>query len=495
MANFFIRTDSAITGPFSGVELREAALAGILGPDSIISGTPNGPWHLASNIGLFSEKRIALPHPPDVQVPQYQVRGMSGAFQGPFKLRELIGFAARGMLPTNATLQSTSPGPDGSPQPWIPVSRIQVLSACLNGNLALIDSQGHIIRRAIHPISAPVEVAHARTPSEVAKDVDKNDATAFASTTTSDTSPIDQATARVVPPPQQLNDAASVAGPPTAIMKLLRFLWQRLPTHIEGGLASFAMRLVPPAVALLILAGSGTAYLYWRNLPMSRGQVLGNWIATTDSDSVDAKPAFGISFKESGDCVIFNPAGDSWSGKFEWVARQEITDGFATQQSVTTTIDSAEPNHTQDMVQSTDGYLRFMGRGDYMPNIDGHPIRDVFVRREPTGLMLGYLTMVRYGKTGRSQQAAWVKLQKPKILKPVSELPVFVASSISELEATELLAVHGVPDEARRVYPYDLPGGKFSVEFSNSQLIRYGKTKLIITSNSHTHPDFLQMPK
>jgi hypothetical protein len=82
MAAFFIRTDAVASGPFTGVELREAAMAGILSPDSMIAGAPEGPWILASNAGLFSEKRVALPHPPNVAVPQYQVRGMPGAFQG-----------------------------------------------------------------------------------------------------------------------------------------------------------------------------------------------------------------------------------------------------------------------------------------------------------------------------------------------------------------------------------------------------------------------------
>jgi hypothetical protein len=99
MTEFFIKTDAGVLGPFSGVELRELALAGILRPDSNLSATAHGPWQLAGSAGLFSEKKTPLPHPSDVQLTRYQVRGMAGAIQGPFKLRELIGFAARGMLP------------------------------------------------------------------------------------------------------------------------------------------------------------------------------------------------------------------------------------------------------------------------------------------------------------------------------------------------------------------------------------------------------------
>ena len=141
MTEFFVLTDRYIVGPLTGVELREAALAGILRHDGIVGGSREGPWYSAADIGLFSEKKAALPHPPDIHVPQYQVRGMPGAFQGPFKLRELIGFAARGMLPADALLQG-----DDSDE-WIEVRRYRVLAAVLAGELVVVDESGNVVVR------------------------------------------------------------------------------------------------------------------------------------------------------------------------------------------------------------------------------------------------------------------------------------------------------------------------------------------------------------
>ena len=495
MATFFIRTDSTVTGPFTGVELREAALAGIIGPDSVISGTPEGPWHLATTIGLFSEKRIALPHPPDVQVPSYQVRGMSGAFQGPFKLRELIGFAVRGMLPTNAVLQSTLPTAGTSPQPWVPVNRLQILSACLNGDLALIDSRGQIIRLAIHSNATPSNVSNARVPSEVAKNVDENDATAFASMSPSTDLDANRSAAKPANVKNLIGTESSNTGSSPRTNRLTQFLRQKLsfPTQLDVG--AVALRLVPLLVSLLLLIGSGTAYWYWQSLPMSRTQVLGDWIERSDDGSESHLPRFGISFKENGDCVIFNPAGNSWSGKFQWAERRDHRDVFETPQSLTTIVDVAEPSHMLSDIQPTDGYVRFDGRGDDMPNIDGHPVQDVFVRRETTDVKIGYLTTVRYGKEGKSMQAAWVTLTKPVGWKPFDEPAELSATSISKVKASELLATYGVPDEARRVYPFDLPEGKFSLEFSNSQVIRYGKTKLIMAAQELRRPEVIEIAK
>lgn len=495
MASFYIRTDSAIIGPFTGVELREASLAGIVGPDSVISGTPTGSCYLALNIGLFSEKRIALPHPPDVQVPTYQVRGMSGAFQGPFKLRELVGFAVRGMLPTNALLQSTAAASDSTAQPWLPVERIPILSACLNGDLALIDSRGQVIRRAIQAKSAPVVVADARAPSEVAKNVDENDSTAFASTTTNTESQTDRAATGLSSTSRHRIGDAQDECPPSAITRALNSLGRRLslPADFEFGLA--VKRFVPVVAVMFVLASGAVAYLYWQNMPMSRAQVLGEWIDSSGSDTADFQPQFGIAFGEDGSCVIFNVNGDCWSGSFEWLARKDDGDGFETQQSLTTQTDEAEPNHVLDRVLPTDGLLRFGGRGDYSPDIDGHGVREVFVRREPSSLKLGYLTSVRFDKTGKSQDAAWVTLQQPKGLEPLDGGPDLLAESLSKVKASDLLATHGVPDEARRIYPFDLPGGKFNVEYANSQLIRYGKTKLVMNEAGLSRPDFLQTSK
>ncbi|MCG8652869.1 MAG: hypothetical protein MI861_23720, partial [Pirellulales bacterium] len=129
MTDFYLKIDDRVLGPFSGVEVREAALAGVVSPRMGISNSPQGPWTLASLTGLFSESNIPLPHPEGTHVPQFRLTGVSEALQGPFKLRELIGFAVRRMLPPDALLQSDSHSH------WVPVTRINVLSACLQGDL------------------------------------------------------------------------------------------------------------------------------------------------------------------------------------------------------------------------------------------------------------------------------------------------------------------------------------------------------------------------
>jgi hypothetical protein len=158
MTLFFIRTDSCSAGPFTGVELREAALAGILSPESQLAATPSGPWVDAMKAGLFSEDRLPLPHPHEVLAPQFHVRGMAGASQGPFKLRELIGFAARGLLPRDSLFLS---GPD---QPWITIDRLRILLACVAGELTMLNLQGQVVLRASRPATSTLDLTALRTP-------------------------------------------------------------------------------------------------------------------------------------------------------------------------------------------------------------------------------------------------------------------------------------------------------------------------------------------
>ena len=141
MISFFVCTEDSVAGPFTGVELREAAMAGILRYEAIVGGGAHGPWFRAADVGLFSEKRTALPHPPGVEVASYQVRGLKGGEEGDYKLRELIGFAARGLLPADAQLR-----PANSSK-WFPITRIKILQSTLAGELVLLDEHGAIVVR------------------------------------------------------------------------------------------------------------------------------------------------------------------------------------------------------------------------------------------------------------------------------------------------------------------------------------------------------------
>lgn len=472
MTAFFIRTDSAVAGPFTGVELREAALAGILGADSLIGGSPQGPWILAGAAGLFSEDRIALPHPPDVLVPQYQVRGMPGAFRGPFKLRELIGFASRGMLPLDALLQS---GPD---QPWIPVDRLQVLAACLHGELAMIDPRGHVIRRAVGPTHQRLDLTAARAPMDLARSARGDDSTAFASAPTSGAVRSEIAT---MPPKQASEQSRGDRNGERSWVPLARRVldWTR---HWDAAdrftLRSIAHRALPVIGLLMAITMVTSALAYWKRLPMPREAMIGDWIGRVGAAN-DSQRAYGIAFRDDGSCVVFNPAGSSWTGDYMWAERPTESQSLRTIGPFTVDIESAEPHHDSDFVRPSDGYIRFTGRDGQMPVIDGHRISDAFVRRESETLRIGYLTRVEFGQAHKSMQAAWLTLQQLVPAIHNRHRIDALAKSVSAMNPIDLLSTCGVPDEARKIYPFELGPAHRDSQFLDAQLIRYADRRWI----------------
>ncbi len=460
MTAFFVRTDASIVGPFTGVELREAALAGILFPDSLIAGSPQGPWYPASGIGLFSEKKTPLPHPPGTVVPQYQVRGMAGAFQGPFKLRELIGFAARGMLPADALLQSDPAAL------WISASRFRILAACLSGDLVLLDRDGRIINRATHITARKIDLTETRVPASAAKNTDHRDKTTFASETRGHVPPIHQS----VVSSNSKNETDTPEQPrrdwfPFRIrLAVPDQVWYRLHPR----------RLAPVAVTLLLFAAVGSAFSYWKQIPMHRNSMLGEWIGSIDDTS---EPSFGIAFHDNNQCVIVNTTGDCWSGDFEWLERSDDQIGFDSAQTVAATIDVASPSHATSEVRSTDGYLVLSGIGRELPTIEGHPVRDLFVRRQDDQLWLGYPISVTWTRQSKVMLAAWIVAQhhdRPsdhRLLEPIE----------SSTSLADLIATHGIPDEARRIYRFEMSDDREREMFVGSQVVRYGEQKFLVT--------------
>ena len=68
MADFYYRIGDESIGPLTGIELREAAFAGRVVPDTFVATSEYGPWVPASRIkNLFDANGITLPHPPDAQ--------------------------------------------------------------------------------------------------------------------------------------------------------------------------------------------------------------------------------------------------------------------------------------------------------------------------------------------------------------------------------------------------------------------------------------------
>jgi hypothetical protein len=62
---FYYQLDGSVIGPVTGVELRNAALAGNVFPSTLVANDPNGEWVLAKFAeGLFDEGGMPLPHPP-----------------------------------------------------------------------------------------------------------------------------------------------------------------------------------------------------------------------------------------------------------------------------------------------------------------------------------------------------------------------------------------------------------------------------------------------
>ena len=98
MQAFYCTISGKCVGPITGVELREAALAGIVGPSTSIANAPGSQWMPASKAhGLFSESGNVLPHPAGTSVPTWYVKMPKGE-EGPYHLHQLLQFCQKGEL-------------------------------------------------------------------------------------------------------------------------------------------------------------------------------------------------------------------------------------------------------------------------------------------------------------------------------------------------------------------------------------------------------------
>ncbi|MGB7347940.1 MAG: hypothetical protein WBD20_27190 [Pirellulaceae bacterium] len=492
MIGFFVKTECSAVGPFTGIELREASLSRIITADSLIGGSPAGPWTIATETGLFSQGKMPLPHPDGVHVPQYHVRGLSFAAEGPFKLRELIGFAARGMLRSEAMLQS-----DLAPD-WISIERIPILKACLTGELVLLGADGR--DQAVR-----MQVGNKPTAMEPA---------ALLSTGSFEDKPLPQEEEAESPKLEiDLNaDEADIMLP-----------WWRQSISMPQLNPSFSLSnlRVSRRVALitvgfvLLSAGIATAYSRWQRAGLKPEQIIGSWIADDNS--------FSITFRDDGNIVVFNTDGNSWSGEYEWIAFGNNDRSVGTGQSVSAQIASVAPGDAIDNVRPSDGYVRFRASALERTFVNGQEVADGFLRFDGEELLFGYLASIDWTDRGKRMEAGWTRLHKqPSIgIEPLSALAdleiepppkngfslersphvsVVAAELMTQYEtgdeenlntdglcysvcadANYLLQQYGAPDEARPVLPFDkanLPGG---VDFSASQLLRYGALRLILS--------------
>ena len=516
MTAFFVRTDDSAAGPFTGVELREAALAGIVRHDSQIGAGPQGPWTKAGDAGLFSQNKLPLPHPRGTRVPTYQVRGMQGGLTGPFKLRELIGFAAHGMLPSDAMLNSEIS------EEWISLERIGVLAACLSGSLVLLGESGKVHLRTRSGTTEGSRGDHTReavhAPGERSKSIDVTQAT-LTPTRQQDVPQrlnVDDEDLEIEAAATAATSAAEVpAEASTASTSRRRLRLPELPFQLPNAIPR--RLIIHAAWLLLIIVGFGGAYSYWRNIGMGAGEIVGDWIVDGDAGTI-----FGVSFREDGTLVVFNAAGNSFTGDYVWA--HSSTAEFRSGTPFTMKIDERSEGHQAGTIEPTDGYIRLRGFVDELPRFGGHALVDCFLRRDGANLNIGYLTKVTWTQTEKMIEAGWMharpaqgssaniidalaQIEKERL--PVGDHEVadvpHIAEAINQLRsstemdaldgdvnsgsgcyshvvnAAYLLKNFGMPDEARPLRPHEVPyAASGGPAFQGAQVVRYGQLTLIL---------------
>ncbi len=489
MTEFYIKTDKAVSGPFTGVEVREAALAHVVLPATAIGPSPQGPWTRASETGLFSDKNVPLPHPSGTHLPEFRLTGVSEAFQGPFKLRELIGFAVHRMLPSDALIQVDRQGA------WVPVNRIGILNACFQGEIvppakrqethagrgSRVDSPHHADdrwkgKKTVRPVRQAV-AALKNEPVDEAADAEVRQV---------EPAPVTQT--EVEPPEEQpaVEDADDSDEPQDLSLSEYNQQWRtslrkgsklRLP-KIRA--KYIGLVVVPMAVALI--------WALWEPSSMAREELIGDWVDA----SAGVESSFGISFKEDGTCVVFHTHGRSWSGDFQWIDTKQDDSGFQSLEPMSAKITDIEKNHQRGHVRPTDGYIKLKGSfSRELPEIGTKEIRECYVRREGEELKIGYLANIKWDRSKKTTEVGWMTL-KPAVSHPG---PISAPQNHDDLSTATLLARYGLPDEARPMHRFELPENVSPESIGDYQLVRYGNQKFIVNPNGHLQQFVPSQPK
>jgi hypothetical protein len=320
----------------------------------------------------------------------------------------------------------------------------------------------------------------------------------------------------------------SVKEPAVGSPSKLAQLWTRLqirewvPWDLRGTIRPrLAMQLV---CLMLLFAGVASAFSFWNRIALDREQVIGDWIGVAAEPS--EYPPFGLSLRADGQCVVFNTGGDSWTGDYVWEERSDDQSGFESISPFSTEFDQVSPQHQVGNVLPTDGYIRLQGFVKDPPVIDGHPVRDLFLRRDGNRLRIGYITSVHWTRQDKTVEAGWmdaiesrtaprdIAFELRSLEKEVrvpaelfgGETPMHLSEAIDAVRlgiasphgaaestlhecltysatvtAGYLLANYGLPDEARRIYRFEIPQLRNGPSFAGAQIVRYGDLKFVFS--------------
>ena len=391
------------------MELREAVQANLVTPQTGISSSADGPWTQAMDLGLFSDNNAPADRPLNVPEPEFRLRGVGEAFEGPLKLRELVDLALRKILPADAAVQPADR------LEWIPVDHFGILAACLSGELTRNPT---FAAPASSPAIAP-NVTQADCLSDFSEDIDSI-----------------------------LHDHRRSAR------KNAR------SANEKPSKPTFKFAYAIGSVTLILLGVLG----WWILRPATRtdrNEVIGSWVRIP---SHAEGQAFGIAFNEDGTCVVFNSGGSCWSGEFEWL--DDPTD--AENQTTDATKDTANtPSyHQRDTVLSSDGLIRLNVDSANQPLLGDQPIGECFVRRDGEFLWIGYLANSVDPESRQSLDAEWQQLWPRR---RSTDLSRFEAG----MQSKDLLARFGVPDEARPMTATEITSSSNRELAQPRSLIRY----------------------
>lgn len=447
MADLYVRTIQAVIGPVSGVEIREAALAGVIRHDAVIGGSPEGPWHLANEIGLFSEKRTPLPHPSGTDIPMFQIRNREDE---PLKLRELIGFISRGLMPLESEIRIACMVPAGSNklpvhsgntasegvQPvWFKIPRMRILAACLSGELVRVSEAGQLIPMSSHELIVkqlaseavqsgqqladsigrrPIDVAEKAaigviSPQAKQHRVDQEEAAA------AEAEQENLAAKRNAELEQQHADQAkrlasakrwhAILHPGEKIGRLIAPLKKRYASQLP------VLRVAGLYLAIaVVFIGTASAYVLLRDTSLGRDEVIGRWVALGNFEEGNAS-SFEIHLSEDGNLSIESADGAVWQGGFRF-SSANVSSGLPAAGEIPTisVIETIDADQEHGFVVPDDGHIELSGFIKDPPLIDGRAVRDFFVRRKEQNLLVGYPAAIHMTTTSSFLEVGWIEM-------------------------------------------------------------------------------------